>query len=204
MAPRWPAARRRLAHLAPLLALVAQGERPPAALGCAAKQRAADHEPAAVATIGDDDPVRVKGLRPRLLIDRKRGATIERLEHAALARQGDLVQISYVAAGNRHGVILSLDDRGVVTLHHPLHVGAATGIVMRGEQALGHAYELDDAGFERFVFVTSGELPLDVQAVVHAAQDLARSRSAEDDPLALPSPWQQTSLTLAKVAPDPP
>lgn len=146
-----------------------------------------------------DDPVRVKGLVPALVIHRKRGDTIERLPAHAMAHAGDLVQISYVAAGNRQGVILSMDDRGLVTLHHPADVDADTSLQARGEQPLPHAFVLDDAsGFERFVFVTSGDVPLDAATVMDAARRTANAAGAEHEPLALPSGWHQTSVTLTK------
>lgn len=147
----------------------------------------------------DEDPVRVKGLAPALVIHRKRGDAIERLPAHAMAQTGDLVQISYIAAGNRHGVILSMDDRGLVTLHHPADVDATTLLEARGEQPLPHAFLLDDArGFERFVFVTSGDVPLDVATVMDAARLTAHAAGAEHEPLALPSGWHQTSATLTK------
>ena len=192
-----------------LVALLAQGAGPSSPCGCSpppTQQAAAAEDPRGESSANaqrvatpDDDPVRVKGLQPGLVIHRKRGHMIERLPPHAMAETGDLVQISYVAAGNRHGVILSMDDRGLVTLHHPADVDASTTLVARGEQPLPHAYQLDDAaGFERFVFVTSGDAPLDVATVIDAARATAHARGAEHQPLDLPSGWHQTSVTLAK------
>lgn len=148
----------------------------------------------------DDDPVRIKGLRPHLRLHRLRGATVEELRDGDVARAGDVVQMSYMAAGNRNGVVLSLDGRGQVTLHHPAHPDAPATLVARGEHALDHAYELDDArGYERFVLVTAGDEPLAPATVLAAARDLARrGRAARHSPLPLPSRWQQSSLLLHK------
>jgi len=147
----------------------------------------------------DDDLVRL-GLRPGLRIHRRTPAGIEPLLDGARARQGDLVQLSYRAAGNRHGVVLSLDGRGVVTLHHPTQASQEAALVAHGEHALDHAYELDDAGsYERFVLVTSGDEPLDPEAVLDAARALAeRGETARHSPLPLPARWQQSSITLDK------
>lgn len=147
-----------------------------------------------------DEPVRIKGLAPRLLVHRQRQGVIEQLRDGDVARAGDLVQISYVAAGNRNGVILSLDGRGVVTLHHPARPDATPTLVARGQHALDHAYELDDArSYERFVLVTAGDEPLSVTAVLDAAQRLAkRGEAGRHSPLPLPDRWQQTSVTLRK------
>ena len=192
-----------------LLALLAQGAWSSSPCGCSpaseskASQTEDRHDAGQNVAVGDgavdDDPVRVKGLVPGLVIHRKRGETIERLPAQAMAQTGDLVQISYVAAGNRHGVIVSMDDRGSVTLHHPADVDADTSLRVRGEQPLPHAFVLDDAsGFERFVFVTSGDVALDVATVMDAARLTAHAAGAEHAPLALPSGWHQTSVTLTK------
>jgi hypothetical protein len=148
----------------------------------------------------DVDPVRIKGLRPHLRLHRQRGTAIEALRDGDVARAGDLVQMSYMAAGHHHGVILSLDGRGQVTLHHPARADAPTTLESRGEHALDHAYELDDAqGYERFVLVTAGDEPLSPTVVLAAARDLARrGRAARHSPLPLPARWQQSSILLQK------
>lgn len=154
----------------------------------------------ALAPSDDDDPVRIKGLRPHLRLHRQRGGMVEELRDGDVAQPGDLVQISYMAAGNHHGVVLSLDGRGHVTLHHPEQADAPATLVPRGEHALDHAYELDDArAYERFVLVTSGDEPLSPAAVLEAGRALARQgRVARHSPLPLPERWQQSSILLHK------
>lgn len=149
----------------------------------------------------DDDPVRIKGLRPHLRLHRRGpSGVIEELRDGDVARAGDLVQISYVAAGNRNGVVVSLDGRGHVTLHHPGRPDAAPTLEARGEHALDHAYELDDAqAFERFVLVTAGDEPLSAAVVVAAARELAPGGSAaRHSPLPVPTRWRQSSILLQK------
>ena len=152
------------------------------------------------ADVRDDDPVRIKGLRPHLRLHRSGPAGIEELRDGDVARAGDLVQISYVAAGNRNGVVVSLDGRGQVTLHHPARPGDPATLVARGEHALDHAYELDDAqAYERFVLVTSGDEPLSAAAVLDAARDLVdRGPAARHSPLPVPPRWRQSSILLHK------
>lgn len=124
----------------------------------------------------------------------------ELLADHARARRGDVLQLSYVAGGRPYGVVVSVDGRGAVTLHHPATVTGSTALTASEAVALAHAYELDDApGFERFVFVTSME-PLDVALVLEAARTLARQPSeARSRPLPLPDTLAQTSFTLDKV-----
>ncbi len=145
------------------------------------------------------DTVRIKG-SPRLRVHRQGTGEPELLPDHAQARQGDVLQLSYVAAGRRHGVVVSVDGRGAVTLHHPMTSAGSTELGTGEAVALAHAYELDDApGFERFLFVTS-DRPLEVAAVVEAARVLARQPSeARTRPLPLPGSLDQTSFTLEKV-----
>jgi hypothetical protein len=107
-----------------------------------------------------------KGLEPYLSIYRRTAASPERLPERARVRTGDTLQLAYVAAGQRFGVVASVDGRGAVTLHLPEAAGRAAALDDRGETPLPHAYELDETpGNERFVFVTAAA-PFDTAAVV--------------------------------------
>jgi hypothetical protein len=144
---------------------------------------------------------RAAGLAPHLVIHRKVGTEITRVDDGTLAHPGDIVQVSYVAAGNRHGVVLSVDGAGTVTLHHPKAASDPPALQARGEHPLGHAFELDGApGFERFFLVTSGDTPTDVDRVLSAARSLAEAGPsvARVDPLSLPPAWRQASVILHK------
>ncbi|MGM0558790.1 MAG: ActD-like protein [Myxococcota bacterium] len=132
--------------------------------------------------LSDGESVRVKGLEPTLMVFRKTPDGARELTRGDLARKGDLVQVGYIASGQRHGVIASLDGAGVVTLHYPERPDLSTELTQRRAHVLGHAYELDDApGFERFFFVTS-DRPLDVRAIKKRISELSsrpdRGRSA--------------------------
>ena len=132
-----------------------------------------------------------KGLQPSLGLYRKTTAGVERLGPTARLRPGDIVQVRYIAAGKRYGVVASCDARGAVTLHLPETPGQAVALARDGERALAHAYELDSSpGFERFVFVTANA-PFDTNLVVHSLKQGA----------ALPRDLSSWSLTLAKETP---
>jgi hypothetical protein len=113
--------------------------------------------------------ITVKGeLKPTLRIYRKTSSGSEILRAQAPVHRGDTLQIRYVAAGKRFGVIASVDARGQVTFHLPEAPGTAAALERDGERALPHAYELDDSpGFERFLFVTS-EAPFATTEVFQA------------------------------------
>jgi hypothetical protein len=114
---------------------------------------------------------RVKGLAPQLLLFRKSGASgVERLTEGSPARDHDLVQVAYHAAGRRYGVVVSIDGRGVITRHLPT-AGAEAAPLQNGPPvALAEAYELDDApGFEQFYLVAADE-PFAVAQVLEAVR----------------------------------
>lgn len=142
--------------------------------------------------------VRAKGT-PRLIVHRKRGAEIAQLEApAAAARAGDLLQLAYLPAGAIHGVVLSVDGGGQVTLHFPTEASGSTRLVAAGPSPLDHAYELDAApDFEQFWFITSRQ-PISVAAVLAAAERWAADPAAADAPLALPPGLEQWSLRVRK------
>ncbi len=136
---------------------------------------------------------------PSLQVFRKRGAKAERLEDGAAGGAGDLLQLACRPAGSRHGVIVSIDGRGGVTLHFPATPNAPTDLGGPGPQFLPQAFELDDApGFERFLLVTSGE-GIPVAEVMARARELAADPGrAQTGRLDLPGRFRQTSLLLRK------
>lgn len=155
-------------------------------------------EPASGA--GSPDDVRDKGMPP-LLAFRQVGAEVERLVPDAVVRAGDLIQLRYNAAGQRYGVIASVDGAGVVTLHFPLSEEAPPRdtAVSAGLTSLPHAYALDDAPrFERFFFVTAND-PLDVQQTLAAVRALAQRNDSGTAALELPAGFRQWSLRLRKA-----
>lgn len=153
---------------------------------------------------GEPERTRIKGgVDPHVVIDRQTAGGHERLATGEQVRAGDLLQVSYVGAGRRHGVILSIDGAGVVTLHHPSSVDAAPELAEGKEVPLRQSYELDDApGYERFVFVTrDDDIAPDVDEVLRAAETLARDpQRARDEVLPLAGEhWRQHFVLLPKT-----
>lgn len=121
----------------------------------------------------DAETITLKGLSPLLRVYRKTNAGSVPLVSGALVRRGDVLQVAYVAAARRHGVVASVDGRGNVTLHLPEQPGPAAQLLGDGERALPHSFELDDSpGFERFVLVTS-EKPFTTDDAVRILKDEA-------------------------------
>lgn len=149
------------------------------------------------------DTTRIKGgAEPHLVVDRRTADGHERLAANDRVREGDLLQVSYVPAGARAGVIVSIDGAGTVTLHHPSDAATQPTLDDGSEVPLAHSYELDDApGFERFLFVTRDGPPPTVAEVMHAAEQLAADpQRARSELLDLQGKgWQQHSLLLRKA-----
>lgn len=125
----------------------------------------------AVSPAADDN--RVKGGTPSLTVYRHTPQGSETLADGARARAGDLLRVGYVSGGRGYGVILSIDGRGIVTLHLPPDGGRAASLRGGGTILLDNAYELDDApAWERFYFVT-GAQAFDVAPVMDAARRAA-------------------------------
>lgn len=145
------------------------------------------------------ETTRMKGLEPSLVLHRKAGSDAETLSDGATARAQDLLQLAYVAAGRRYGVILSMDGGGAITRHLPVGGSVAAALDLQGATLLPHAYELDDApGFERFVLVSS-DSPFEVETALAAARAVVSDPEASTRPLALPEGLQQTSIVVRKV-----
>lgn len=152
------------------------------------------------------EETRLKGLSPHLTLHRKTDKGQERLAPNALAKRGDLIQLSYVAADAKFGVIVSIDGRGQSTLHFPSQQHGKVTLNRKGKVPLAHAYELDDApDFEKFYFVSYAgpKAPKNfVAEVLKGAEALAKSKAqlVREKKLPLPGVWSQSSFLLRKAS----
>ena len=100
--------------------------------------------------------------------------------------------------GGHYGAILSLDARGVVTLHLPEHGSQAAPLQAGHLTRLDSAYELDDApGWECFYFVTTDK-PFAVDPVLQSARNLGQVQSPPDR-LPLSESFAQSVFRLRKA-----
>lgn len=145
------------------------------------------------------DGERSKGLSPSLRVYRKTPSGFESLKSGATARAGEVLQVEYVPAGHKYGVIFSIDGSGAVTRHLPVDGTEPARLESTAASRLPHAYELDDApAFERFFFVSSEE-PFSLTPVFVDAHMLANSpERARTAPLVLPPGVSQSSLLVEK------
>jgi len=144
------------------------------------------------------DADRIKGdSHPALTIYRDKPSGPERLADGDLARAGDLLRVGYTPAGRAYGVILSIDGRGVLTMHLPPNEAKAVSLVQGATPTLlDRAYELDDAPkIERFYFIT-GAKPFDVTPILTAA----RAAHGAPDVLPIPPGLEQVTFAVQKEA----
>jgi hypothetical protein len=126
------------------------------------------------------------------------------LEDQALIREGNTIQLVYTVgteiAGDRYGVIFSIDGRGAVSLHYPYTPAGTTRLSVGKQTALEESYTLDDApDYEMFFFVIAGT-PLDAAAILRTAEELAREYGTGPERAAeLFKPYEVKSLFLRKA-----
>jgi hypothetical protein len=158
--------------------------------------------PVAISTLEDGpngvrpvDVVRAKG-DPMVFVHRQQGrGEPEKLGEGDEVSEGDVLQVSYTAAGAEFGAIFSVDGRGTVTWHLPSNGHRATRLQEGAGVPLDHAYEIDDAPrFERFVLVT-GPDDFDLGPVEDAAREWGGIGEIQLD-----VPLRATLLSLRKEA----
>jgi anti-sigma factor RsiW len=151
------------------------------------------------ATPASPDRVRIKGLKPSLVLFRRTAEGSETLADGVLVHQGDQIRVGYRAAGYAYGAIVSVDGRGVVSVHLAADAAQASPLRSGETVLLDQAFELDDAPlWERFYFVVA-EQPFAVAPIVEAVRRAAAQRTPGPTPsLALSSRYQQYVIGLMK------
>ena len=142
---------------------------------------------------------RIKGPGSQLKLYRKMANGSEALEDGTRVFPGDVLQLGYQAAGRAHGVVVSVDGRGTVTLHWPAQGKRSVPLEKGGLILLDFALELDDAPrWERFYFVT-GDASFDVATVLQAAKQVDTERPVDRaESLELPKDLDQYVISVEK------
>jgi hypothetical protein len=93
---------------------------------------------------------------PGLAIWRKVAGGAEKLAPESAAQTGDIVQLRYIVPESCYGALLSVDGRGVMTVHLSGDDGKAMPLTPGRPIALDMSYQLDDAPkFEAFYLITA-------------------------------------------------
>lgn len=100
-----------------------------------------------------------------IAVFRLTAGVVSAVPDGATARTGDRIQLTFDARAP-HGVIWSVDSRGVRSLHFPSAPCDSTALGTGSGRPLAFSWQLDDApGAERFYFATSSR-PLDPARVM--------------------------------------
>ena len=148
----------------------------------------------------NQESVRIKGLLPTLTIYRQHTTAPERLHNLSIVKPGDVLQLGYIDAGYKYGVIFSCDGNKTITLHYPESDSVVPILKKQGEAFLQNSYILDDAPqFEQFFFVTSNE-PISVSDVLKAGEEFLSGNFVDKKSaqLNLPPSLNQYSCILQK------
>ncbi|MEQ9496284.1 MAG: hypothetical protein RIT81_05485 [Deltaproteobacteria bacterium] len=151
----------------------------------------------ALVFVGESPTERTKG-NARLVVHAKTTTGIEQVRAGDALERGALLQVGYTPGGSGYGAVVSIDGRGVVTLHWPASPSAWSPTVEPEGGTLPSAYELDDAPrFERFFLVTCAERFLARDAI-----DTAESlEDPETGALAVKDGCRTHSLAFKKKEP---
>ncbi len=154
--------------------------------------------PTIVPSTPTNPDILLKGAQPLLRVYQQIDGAAVRVKPGDRLPAGATLQLAYEAAGASHGVIVSIDGAGVVTVHHPPSGSDATSLEIGGQVLLPTAYQLDEApGFERFFLVVGSE-PVPLSMVKTSAARLAGSPAAGSGSLVLEGPWTQVEFTVRK------
>lgn len=146
----------------------------------------------------DEEIIRIKGALPYFTVYKQSQSQGEKVSEQSYLRQGDTLQLSYVAAGHQYGYLFSIDGNGVVT-EHLAEVDGPAQLSNEGEIRLRSAYQLDDAPkYERFFFISSTD-DFDLNPVKQAINQLIASGNGGSDELPLAQPLLQ-SLSISSIS----
>jgi len=138
---------------------------------------------------------RIKSADQSLFVYHKTPTGTELLGSTARLGQDDEIQVAYFTAKKRFATILSVDSRGAVTNHLPLHSRQALEVETPKPELLPYSYRLDDApDFETLYLITS-EKPFDVTKLHPFLRAFVTEHEAA---LALPAGFAYTAFRIAK------
>lgn len=145
-------------------------------------------------TLAPGPDTRAKGSGTALFLYHKTAEGSELVAPGQLLAEGDEVQAAYLVSERRFAALYSVDGRGTVTVHLPLHGAHAVEAAPPEPTLLPYSYRLDDAPkYETFYLVTSPD-PFEVSLL---KPFLAASEGRESG-LALPSGFEASALRIGK------
>ncbi|MDH5379009.1 MAG: hypothetical protein OEX00_11855, partial [Gammaproteobacteria bacterium] len=150
--------------------------------------------------IGEDIGIRLKGAKPhlKLYLNTKEGP--QSVAENQPLKQGDQLQLSYIAAGFNYGMIISIDGNGMVTKHFPYEQHSLFTVNPSGEFMLHNSYVLDNAPrFEHFYFLYA-EKKIDFEKMIPLIEaQAAHINETQRELSGLPQGMEQSIFTIRKM-----
>ena len=138
---------------------------------------------------------RMKSAELSLFVYHKTATGTELLGSSAQLAQNDEIQVAYFSSQKRFATILSVDGRGSVTTHLPLHSSQALEVNTTKPELLPYSYRLDDApNFETLYLITS-EKPFTVTRLEPFLKALVTDHESS---LQLPTEFSYTAFRIVK------
>jgi hypothetical protein len=142
------------------------------------------------------DQERIKGSDLNMFVYHKVAEGNEILSPDSALSKGDEIQISFFARGKSFGAILSVDGRGQVTRHMPLHGAEALIVDSKEFSLLPYSYKLDDApSFEDLYFVVSPK-PFEVDELLPF---LSAAFDNGTQAVSFPKPFRYVTIRVKKT-----
>lgn len=124
-----------------------------------------------------NEGIRLKGLAPHLIVYKKTADQVKQLRNGDNVHSGELLQLSYVAAGEKFGAVFSIDGNGLLTLHHPARPNKMAKLVSGKQVILPNAYELDSSpNFETFYLITS-DTAVEISTIIESLKAQAKTKA---------------------------
>lgn len=138
---------------------------------------------------------RIKGQGLSLLVYHKTATGTELLAPQTPLGKDDEVQIAYLATKKQYGVIVSVDGRGTVTTHFPLHGTQSAEVEANRPQLLPYSYRLDDAPDFEVLFLVTSDTSFSLTDIKPFVQAFVLEKEVS---LLLPNRFQTTSFRIIK------
>ena len=143
-----------------------------------------------------EEAARIKGGDLEMFAYRKKESGNEILAEDIRLEQGEEIQLAYFAREKSFAAILSVDGRGKITRHMPLHGTEALAIDTPSFALLPYSYKLDDApSFEDIYFIASP----DRFKIAEIEPFLSAGYDNGTPAILLPSPYRYARLRILKT-----
>lgn len=103
---------------------------------------------------------------------RKEGDVARKLSKDAIVSEGDVIQLRYAVPRSCYGALVSVDGRGIFTVHLSSRDGMSVPLTPGRVVALQNSYELDDAPHYEIFYLITSDAPFDLGNIANVMRDV--------------------------------